>query len=237
MATDACSGLDTRLFFDDIWHELEEDDGTVTVEVDEDALAKARSICAGCPSRIRCFERVMSDEDGHADARRFGLVAGTTPSQRYSIWRRDVSQCIQCEETHDPLGIIAGDIVCSCGFNTEPAIPDEGDAWYPRHDALLEKLIAYLLENTEPGDRILPPYRMLLELGHRRKDDLPLCYERLIDDGLIRKGEGRGEYYREAGHGALAAWLPPSRRHSVGVTLERTNSASTASTAATTATS
>jgi hypothetical protein len=206
----ACAGLTPETFFEHIW---DEDDEGNSLPVNEDALAKAISICSGCPVRVECFLMAMDDEDGAADARRHGLRGGVTPSQRYSIWRRDCSRCIQCNEPYDPLGLVAGDIVCSCGSFTEPEIPAEGDTWYPRHDALLAKLIAYLLERTEPGDRILPPYRMLLELGHRRKDDLPLCYERLIDDGLITRGEGRGVYFRAAGRQALATWVAPARRH------------------------
>ena len=205
----ACLGLPPEMFFEDVW--VEDDEGTV-VDVNEDALARARAVCAGCPVRVPCIEAAMDEEDGSADARRHGMRAGLTPSQRYSIWRRDSLRCIQCRETYDPLGLIAGEAVCGCGSFTEPPIPDEGDTWYPRHDALLAKLIEYLLTKTKPGDRILPPYRMLLELGHRRKDDLPLCYERLIDDGLIVRGEGRGVYFRAAGHQALASWVPPARR-------------------------
>lgn len=205
----ACYGLGDSPFFDDPFPE--DDDGNE--ELDADALAKARAICAGCPVRVECFLSAMDEEDGVADARRSGVRAGTTPSQRYSIWRRDCIRCLQCNDPYDPLGVIAGDIVCSCGAFGEPPIPDEGDTWYPRHDALLSKLLEYLLAHTSPGDRILPPYRMLEELGHRRKDDMPLCYERLIDDGLIVRGSGRGEYYRAAGHAALAGWVAPARRH------------------------
>lgn len=207
----ACAGLPGTMFFEDIFPV--DDEGVETGETIPAPLAKAEAVCASCPVRVECFLEVMAYEEGAADARRAGYVAGTTASQRYSIWRRDVLRCIQCLEPYDPLGLVEGDVVCSCGHFTEPPIPPEGDTWYPRHDALLAKLIDYLLEKTTPGDRILPPYKMLEALGHRRKDDLPLCYERLIDDGLIVRGEGRGEYYRAAGQQALASWIAPARRH------------------------
>lgn len=209
----SCAGLPSEMFFEDIWPV--DDEGIETNEPDPEGLNRARTICSGCPVRLPCYEEAMQMEAGAASANRAGYRGGTTPQQRYSIWRRDAQRCIQCEETYDPLGLVAGDVVCGCGEFVEPVIPPEGDTWYPRHDHLLEKLTRYLLEKTKPGDRILPPYRMLLELGHRRKDDLPLCYDRLISDGLILRGEGRGVYYRAAGRQALASWVPPSRRRLV----------------------
>lgn len=204
----ACYGLGDRTFFDDPWPLFADGEQGC----DPDAVAKARDVCAGCPVRVQCFSDAMEVEDGAAEVMRHGMRGGVTPSQRYSIWRRDSASCIECGETYDPLGLVAGEAVCGCGSFSEPPIPDTGDEWYPRHDALLAKLTTYLLEETEPGDRILPPYRMLEALGHRRKDDMPLCYDRLIADGLIERGEGRGVYYRRAGRQALATWRPPARR-------------------------
>lgn len=209
VAKAACDGLGDTPFFDDIW--TVEEDGT-EVGPDEEALATARAICASCPTRLECFVDVMDDEEGYALSRRAGFRAGLTPAQRYSIWRRDVVRCIQCREVYDPMGVAAGEVVCECGEFTEEPVPDEGDTWYPRHDVLLKKLVTYLVENTKPGDRILPPYRMMRELGHRRKDDMPVCYERLIDDGLIVRGERVGEYYRSGSHRALVSWVPAHRR-------------------------
>lgn len=205
----ACAGMPSELFFDDIWPEDEEGNPLPLVQV---ALDRARTVCQSCPVRTDCYLEAMTEEDGAAAARRHGLRGGLTPEQRYSIWRRDSSRCERCGEAYDPLGLVAGEAVCGCGAFDEPPIGDLGDTWYPRHDGLLQRLVDYLLEKTEPGDRILPPYRMLEELGHRRKDDMPLVYERLIDDGLIVRGEGRGVYYRAAGRGALLRWVPPARR-------------------------
>lgn len=211
VARAACAGLGDEVFFDDPWPL--DDEGVEGWN--QDAVDRARAVCAGCPVRIPCYEAAMLEEDGSAEVMRHGMRGGATPSQRYSIWRRDSGSCIQCGETYDPLGLVAGDVVCGCGSFSEPPIPDTGDEWYPRHDALLAKLTSYLLEKTEPGDRILPPYRMLEELGHRRKDDMPLCYDRLIADGLIVRGEGRGVYFRAAGRQALANWRPPARRRTL----------------------
>lgn len=205
----ACAGLPTDRFFDDVWPE----DGDGGTAFDVTAFEDARAVCASCPVRLSCYEDAMTREAGSAQSRRFGMRAGVTPSQRYSIWRRDAISCEVCDETYDPLGLVAGDVVCACGTFEEPPIPPAGDEWFPRHDGLLKRLVTYLLAETKPEERILPPYRMLVALGHRRKDDMPLVYERLIADGLIRRGPGRGEYYRCAGKLALASWIPPQRRH------------------------
>lgn len=205
----ACLGLPGSIFFEHIWPAGEEVDGPLNHE----ALARARDVCSSCPVRTDCYLAAMSEEGGAAEARRYGFRGGVTPGQRYSIWRRDSLRCERCGETYDPLGLVAGDAVCECGSFSEPPIADEGDTWYPRHDGLLKRLVDHLLENTKPGDRILPPYRMLEALGHRRKDDMPLIYSRLIEDGMIIRGAGRGEYYRStAGKGALLMWKPPARR-------------------------
>jgi hypothetical protein len=205
----ACLGLPYATFFDDIWPPLE--DGTDGALVPE-ALERARAMCAGCPVRLPCHEQAMRQEAGAASSRRHGVRGGITPQQRYSLWRRDSWQCERCGEVYDPLGIVAGDAVCLCGWYTEPPIPDVGDQWFPRHDDLLRLLVAWLLEHTEPGDRVPPPYRMLEILGYRRKDDMPLVYEKLIEDGLLERGAGRGEYFRRAGKRVLATWRPPARR-------------------------
>lgn len=196
------------MFFEAIWPSGEDADGPLNPE----ALERARAVCATCPVRIECHVAAMQEEGGAAETRRHGVRGGITPSQRYSIWRRDSLRCERCGEVYDPLGLVAGEAVCGCGEFSEPVIPDVGDLWFPRHDGLLKRLIEYLLEQTEPGDRIPPPYRMLEALGHRRKDDMPLVYQRLIDDGLIERGAGRGVYYRRAGKGALQSWRPPARR-------------------------
>lgn len=197
------------MFFEQVWPAGDEQDGPL----DKAALARARAVCETCPVRTQCYSAALEEEAGAAESRRHGIRGGVTPAQRYSIWRRDSSRCERCGEVYDPLGLVAGEAVCECGSFSEPVIPDEGDTWYPRHDSLLQRLVDHLLENTQPGDRILPPYRMLEELGHRRKDDMPLVYQRLIDDGLIERGEGRGVYYRRAGKGTLLRWRPPARRH------------------------
>lgn len=196
------------MFFGDIWAEGEETDGPLDVH----ALERARSICATCPVRVACHEEAMTEEDGYSAARRFGVWGGITPEQRYSIWRRDAVRCYRCGEVYDPLGLVQGEVACECGVFQEAPIPDTGDQWFPRHDGLLARFKEWLLANSKPGDSIPPPYKMLTLLGHRRKDDMPLCYERLIADGLLEKGEKRGQYTRRAGKKALVRWRPPARR-------------------------
>jgi hypothetical protein len=205
----ACSALPPDTFFEDVIPSNA--DGTDGA-LNHDGLVFARTVCASCPVRLQCHEAAMLEEAGSAANRRHGVRGGVTPAQRYSLWRRDSWACLQCGDVYDPLGIVAGEAVCSCGWNEEPPIPDVGDQWFPRHDELLRLLIAWLLEETVPGDRVPPPYKMLAILGYRRKDDMPLIYDRLLDDGLLERGDGRGVYFRRAGRGALASWQPPARR-------------------------
>lgn len=205
----ACSALPQALFFEDCWPSLE--DGTDGALVPE-ALERARTICGSCPVRVECHTQAMHQEAGSASNRRHGVRGGVTPAQRYSLWRRDSWKCEQCGEIYDPSGIVAGEAVCACGWNDEPPIPDAGDQWFPRHDELLRLLIIWLLANTVPDDRVPPPYKMLELLGYRRKDDMPLVYERLLEDGLLERGAGRGVYFRRAGKAALKRWKPPARR-------------------------
>lgn len=206
----ACRDFPTAMFFEDV--EPEDDEGN-PLPLDLEGLDRARSVCGRCPVRLQCYQAAMEEEGGAARLQRHGVRGGITAAQRYSVWRRDSMSCDRCGEVYDPLGLVEGETVCECGATDETPIDPEGDRWYPRHDALLQKLIAWLIENTQPGDRIPPPYQMLLLLGHRRKDDLPLAYEKLIDDGLIERGEGRGEYYRKEGARAFKSWVPPIHRH------------------------
>jgi hypothetical protein len=205
----ACSGLSVSTFYEDVWPETDEGEPLPLIP---GAYERARAVCETCPVRLACHSEAMEEEGDAADGRRYGIRGGVTPSQRYSIWRRDSMACDQCGEVYDPLGLVEGEVVCACGTFSEPPIGPDGDTWYPRHDGLLKRLVDYLLAETKPGDRILPPYRMLEALGHRRKDDMPLVYEKLIADGLIEKGPGRGEYYRRAGKAALSRWHPTRRR-------------------------
>lgn len=205
--TAACRNVPSRVFFEDAFPENDEGNSIP----DPAGVARARAFCARCPVRLQCHEDTTRVEAGYALYRRFGIFAGLTPGQRYSLWRRDSWRCDRCLEVYDPQGIVAGDAVCSCGWFSEPPIPDEGDLWFPRHDLLLERFIAWLVDNTEPGDRVPPPYKMLEILGYRRKDDMPLIYARLLDDGLLERGEGRA-VWRKAGKAAFKVWRPPAKR-------------------------
>jgi hypothetical protein len=205
----ACRDLEPSVFFEDVFPpRADGSDGPA----DRLALKKAREVCAACPVRTECHAQAMIFEADLAGNRRFGVFAGLTPLQRYALWRRDSWWCRPCGAVFDPLGIVAGDIVCGCGWNHDLPVSDSGDHWFPRHDQLLRRLITWIRANTQPGDRIPPPYRMLELLGYRRKDDMPLLYEQLIYDGLLVRGPRRGEYYRRAGDADLLSWRPLVRR-------------------------
>lgn len=47
------------------------------------AVAAARLVCAGCPVQASCLLDVMAGED---PARRWGITAGLTPSERAALY-------------------------------------------------------------------------------------------------------------------------------------------------------
>lgn len=205
----ACRNVGPQVFFEDVFPSRPDgSDGAA----DRLALKRARSICAACPVRTECHAYAMTVEADLAGNRRFGVFAGLTPLQRYALWRRDSWWCRECGSVFDPLGIVAGDAVCGCGWRHDLPVSDAGDQWFPRHDQLLRRLVTWVLANTHPGDRIPPPYRMLELLGYRRKDDMPLLYEHLVHDGLLARGPRKGEYYRRGADADLINWRPLIQR-------------------------
>lgn len=216
-----CLGLESRVFFDDVFRSMPLPKATRYPDPDQEALDYARSVCAGCAVRRECFREAMEHEaqrptdGGNATpglADRFGVFGGTTPPQRHSLWRRDSWQpCRGCGESPDPLGLIDGEVVCECGTFSDPPVEDRGDQWYPRHDNAWARLLPWILENTKPGDRVDPPSVMGRRIGYRHKGNtLAIVFERLVADGILGKDD-QG-YVRLAGRGAVARWVPPAKR-------------------------
>lgn len=48
-------------------------------------IDKAKRICAECPIKAQCLEAALSDERGVAADMRFGVFAGTTPTERAEL--------------------------------------------------------------------------------------------------------------------------------------------------------
>ena len=66
----ACLGLDTEQFF--------------PVDHGAESVEPPRRVCRGCSVRAECLAEAMATED---PARRFGIVGGTTPSERRLLQR------------------------------------------------------------------------------------------------------------------------------------------------------
>ncbi|MGE0300119.1 MAG: WhiB family transcriptional regulator [Dehalococcoidia bacterium] len=52
----------------------------------EQAVTRAKSICAGCPVRVDCLADVMASED---PAERFGVTGGLSADERAELFDRD----------------------------------------------------------------------------------------------------------------------------------------------------
>jgi hypothetical protein len=208
----ACLGLPDRVFFEDVTPSRE--DGT-DGPVDPAALKRAQGVCGSCPVRMQCFQYVMDWEGPAAEVRRHGVFAGLSGPQRAAVRRRDTMKCWQCGEVYDPLGLAGGDLYCACGPMPADPIPPDGDRWLPRHTALVDKVVAWLLENTRPEQRAPSP-SALVAILKTRKDDTHLVYGYLVREGLLRKGETRGAYFRATGKRALAQWRPAPLRSRTG---------------------
>lgn len=199
----ACLGQPLARFFED---PFPEDEGT-----DEQALAYARSFCVRCPVRGECLDAELAEEGRAVEARRFGLRGAMTPAQRASLYRRGTRSCERCGERYDPVGLIDGHLVCDCGEKVAAPIPDEGDLWLDRHTALSKTVVAWVLANTKPGDRIPSPTSLARDLGER-KDDVVRVYRAMVEDGVVVSGPGRGVYTRNWGRGAIKRWVPAPLR-------------------------
>lgn len=67
----ACVGVDPEAFYpEDI--------------AQADAVEPVRRVCRGCPVRAECLAEVMATEE---PSRRWGVIAGTTPSERRLLHR------------------------------------------------------------------------------------------------------------------------------------------------------
>lgn len=192
------------------WFDAVEDPETGRRRVDEQSLARCRAACLRCPVRVACYQDVMEYEGNAVEERRHGVVAGTTPEQRASLFRRFAVSCPDCGEYFDPLSAINGLLVCECGEQVMHEVDDLGDQWLDRHSALAQTVGAWLAANAEPGDRVPPPTALARDLGVR-KDDVIRVYRAAVRDGVLVRGDGRGVYYRNWGSRATRGWRPAMR--------------------------
>lgn len=171
----------THLFYDGVWPNGED------APLDAGALAACRLVCDHCPVKRKCVELVMAQEAGYAAANRFGVAAGMTPAQRWSLGKREALACEDCGRTLDPTDLRNGDYRCFCGASrTVAPIPDDGDRWSRRHTTLARRALAYLVDGSDPGVE-LPAPKALADAWGVHKRDMKRVYEELCADSLIRR--------------------------------------------------
>jgi hypothetical protein len=214
----ACAEFPQEIFFSESYDET----GVGAAAGTKPGFARAQAICASCPVRIECFRDAMAEEeepaffiDAPRPSVRHGIRGGVTPQQRESIYKRQVLECEVCGESYDPMGVVAGEVVCACGWFSEAPIHPRGDQWGQRQENILLKLRTWILDNTAPGDELPSISELKDAIEDRRKDGVArFVLERLAEDGLLeRRGSGhRVTYVRRAGKQVLASWVPPARR-------------------------
>jgi len=182
LARAQCAGA-TELFYERVWPKGEDH------PIDREGLEYARDVCAGCPVRRLCLELVMTQEKGLAAANRFGVAAGMTPAQRWSLEKRAAMSCEACGRTLDPNDLIHGRYSCVCGQNrTVAPIPDDGDKWSRRHTTLARRAIAFLVDGSTPGV-LLPSPTALADDWGIHKADMTRVYRELAEDSMIVRNE------------------------------------------------
>lgn len=204
-----CFGA-TEILYGRVWP-VDPDTGEQAPDPDPDQLYRARLVCMTCPSRELCIERVMEHEHTKAAENRYGVAAGTTPAQRWSMEKRGTWRCERCDGVLDPLKVIAGTLYCEhCRQRARrvAAIPDGGDDWQPRHTTLARRVVAFIVEDHPIGATVPNPTSLSDRWGARR-NDMVRVYEALLADGTLetRGNSSRRRYVRIGG--TVAAWRPP----------------------------
>lgn len=206
MEIEACTGADTGLFY-----EGSLDDGQTPRETNDHLLVSSK-YCDSCSARIACLTASLGQEATAPMKHRYGLRAGLTPAQRYSVHKRGGANCPSCGSPFDPLMFRSGVLKCeSCGLSRRvQAIPPEGDDWQDRHTLLAARVIDYFVDHhalTPAKLAKLPTPHWLSKRLDVRKADVSRVYDSLVYDVTIEK---RGAvYYLQATKVQLKVWVPP----------------------------
>lgn len=199
----ACRGADPELFFS-----VSFADGRDVWPSSRPHAAVADRYCDCCPVRRECLAAALLEEDTAPMSNRFGLRAGLTPAQRYSVHKRNAADCPECGCAIDPLCFRTGRLTCSvCNWhrNVQP-VPEEGDEWQERHTILADRVLDWLVRNSYPNEQLPSPHA-LAKLLDVRKADVGRVYEAFLFSKTIRR---QGVHYvRLATDAQLAAWAPP----------------------------
>lgn len=204
-----CRGA-TEVMYGRVWP-VDPDTGEQVLEPVASELRRARRVCLSCPSRERCIERVMTDEHTRAAENRYGVAAGTTPAQRWSMEKRGTWRCETCDRVLDPMKVIVGTLYCEhCrkAARRVGLIPDGGDDWQPRHTTLARRVVAYIVEEHGVGENVANPTALSDAWGARRNDMVRVFEQLLVDGTLTTVGNGSRRTWVRSG-GTVAAWRPP----------------------------
>lgn len=189
-------------FFDEPWA-----DDALQVDV----LERTRdAYCGLCPVRRSCLADIVEVERGQVAADRFALVAYLSPGQRESIEKRGIGTCPKCGAVRDPILLAQGILRCPllCGQRevlvTPP--PHEGDAWTKRHTTLSKRIVAWVYDNTQPGDSVVSPTQMSEMMGGVRRSDVLRVYRELVTDGTLIEVDKA--YHRGATIASHNTWRP-----------------------------
>lgn len=191
----ACLGTNPDLFFETDIEELE-------------SLANRR--CKTCPVRRACLEAEMEEEKGAVTVDRNGLRGFLTPGQRESAEKRGVARCPRCNRMRDPVLLARGILRCpvNCGQKTRriPPLPHAGDQWTKRHTTLAQRIVGWVIDNTERGDVLPTPTHMAELLGGVRRSDVLRVYTALVSDKTLSRDDQT--YVRLSATGTLRTWYP-----------------------------
>jgi hypothetical protein len=193
----ACLGTDPDAFFDP------------AVPAMEDVRDR---LCRNCPVRKACLADTMEREQSFVAADRHGLLGYLSPGQRESAEKRGVLRCPKCNRTRDPVLLAQGILKCpvNCGQKTRmiPPLPHDGDQWTRRHTTLSQRIVAWVIDNTERGDVLPTPTHMAELLGGVRRSDVLRVYTAMVDDRTISRKGKEQVYTRRSPTGTLRTWYP-----------------------------
>ncbi|WP_428511026.1 WhiB family transcriptional regulator [Pseudonocardia sp.] len=71
----------------------------------EQAVTRAKAVCAGCPVRVECLADVMGSED---PAERFGVCGGLSADERAALFARDRAPRVVALDIPVPVPVMAG---------------------------------------------------------------------------------------------------------------------------------
>lgn len=195
------------MFFGDVY-------GPEGDDFDLEGYAAAFMVCLDCPVRRECAVDVLQYEEGLSAEDRYGIQAGLTPEQRFSLSERGTLRH-SCGHVRDPINLADGLLKCPhCKIDRAvPAIPLTGDRWRKRHTTLARKVVAWMTQNVALEELMPPPTNLAVDMKVRVQD-MVRVYEALCADGTLDPGKRKKPTYRRATKtGVTREWTPVHLRY------------------------